>query len=80
MGGTNRENLCWVGYWERVHKLKPGLGAGKVYQMRIGKVSYYFWFCLISGICRLAAKQLVRQQFSELSHHKYFALIQKIER
>ena len=38
MGGTNRENLCWVRYWEWVlRKLKPGLGLGRVYQMRIGK-------------------------------------------
>ena len=43
-GGTNKENLCWVGY--QVGKLNSGPGPGRVYLVGLGQTPQYFQFCL----------------------------------
>lgn len=72
IGGTNRENQCGFGYvsWK--------LDRVQVYPMRIGKSLTFT--VLFESVCRLVAKRSVGQQFSELDHHKEFALIEKMTR
>ena len=66
-GGTNRKNLCRVGYRER--KLRSGPCPGRVYLMQVGKSPQYFQVCS-REMCRVVANRFIGQQLSKLWHHK----------
>ena len=70
----SRESVCLVGYW--VRKLKSGPGPSRVDPWDQQNSSIFS--VLFEGICQLAAKQSIGQQFSKLTYHKYFALIERI--
>ena len=70
-GGMNREKTCrWV-CWNR----ESGIRSVQVYPLQIGKI--FTFSVLFKGTCLLAAKRLIRRQFSELVRYEDFALLQK---
>ena len=64
-GGTNRENLCRVGY--RVRKLSSGPAPGRGLP-DAGRINLSIFSASFKGMCRVVANRLIWRRFPELWH------------